>query len=137
LTTDAQVLETYLFDVAGQCLGYHFGISFEYRLNGRFSLLTEGCWKFIKIASFTGDTSAKNQVFSPDGEITYSFADTLNGILYHYDGLDEYTGHWQEKLIVENLEPPWYGIDFPTDIRKAFLDLGGFTFKIGLKIRLF
>lgn len=38
---------------------------------------------------------------------------------------------------VSNLEAPWVGADMPSDIRYAFLDPGGFTFKIGLKIGLF
>jgi hypothetical protein len=137
MTTSDQELATYVYDVSGHCPGYNCGISFEYRLNKRFSLFTEGCWKFIKIASFAGDASVEDLIFNSDGELAYSFADTLNGILYHYYGVDEYTGLWREKLLVESLEPPWYGIDLPTDIRKAFLDLGGFTFKVGLKIRLF
>lgn len=84
-----------------------------------------------------GNSLTETQVFDVAGNLTFINTSSTDGILYHYIGLDFSTGRMREKLVVENLDPPWYGIDLPTDIRRAFLDLGGFTLKIGLRIGLF
>ena len=132
-----QFLTSTLFDVRGRRLGTHAGIALEYRLNKRVSLVAGGQWRFAKIDMLKGNSLTETQVFDVAGNLTFINTSSTDGILYHYIGLDFSTGRMREKLVVENLDPPWYGIDLPTDIRRAFLDLGGFTLKIGLRIGLF
>jgi hypothetical protein len=74
--------------------------------------------------------------YDPEGTLVNMDTHSKQGPLFHYfgEGLDYGGGH--EKLIVN--EDFWQlGADSPYDIRKAFLDLGGLSFKIGLKIKLF
>lgn len=100
-------------------------------------MITEGQWRFVKINTLKGYRTRQTLSYDSDGSLVDSFNSSKSGILYHYIGLDFSTGEFREKLVVEDLEPPWGGVDLPTDIRNAFLDLGGFTFKIGLRVRLF
>jgi hypothetical protein len=125
-------------DVSGKQLGYHCGLALEYKFNGRFSAIIEGQYRFAKIRTFTGSISGYAEFYDPYGNLTGTDGGSIEGVFYHYIGDDyriPYSRH--EKLIVSNFPPPWYGADFPSDIRKAFLDLSGFTFKLGLKIGLF
>lgn len=126
------------YDVSGKCLGYHGGLALEYKFNSRFSMSMESQWRATKIRTFKGSISTYADSYDSSGNYLNSVSASLDGILFHYMGDSlriPYQRH--EKMIVENFDPPWYGIDIPSDIRHAFLDLGGFTFKIGLKIGLF
>jgi hypothetical protein len=130
-------LTTWTYDVGGQDLGYHLGIALEYKFNQRFSMIAEGQWRFAKITTFKGVETLEYQEFDADGVLFNSGNISTDGVLYHYIGQDFNNGEWVEKLLVSDLVPPWVGVDSPYDIRRAFLDLGGFTLKIGLRIRLF
>lgn len=130
-------LTTIAFDVQGRELGYQFGIALEYKFNKRFATIAEGQWRFAKISTFNGIHTLEAQGFDAYGNLIMTLNISTEGILYHYIGQDFENGRWHEKLLVTDLVPPWYGYDFPRDIRRAFLDLGGFTIKIGLRIRLF
>lgn len=134
---EEQSLTTFYWDVQGRQLGYHLGIALEYRFSRRFSMTTEGQWRFAKISTLQGSAITETQMFDAAGNLTNTATSSTDGILYHYFGQDFSTGQIREKLLVEDLDPPWVGIDLPTDIREAFLDLGGFSLKIGLRIRLF
>jgi len=136
--TEASALGRYIFNVTGRQVGYHCGLGLGYNLNERFSMIIEGQWRFAKIRYFKGNCFLQFAQYDAFGNLISVASESLEGILYHYIGDDlriPYERH--EKIILENIPAPWYGIDLPSDIRRAFLDLGGFTFRIGLKIGLF
>ena len=130
-------LTSFYTDVTGREIGYHCGLALEYKLNKKFSLLAESRWKFAKITTLSGNSCITHQAFDADGNLAFSDIITKEGILYHLIGTSLVLGVRHEKLVLEDLIPPWDGVDDPFDIRRAFLDLGGFVFKIGLRIRLF
>ncbi|HOW85039.1 MAG TPA: outer membrane beta-barrel protein [Candidatus Aminicenantes bacterium] len=130
-----QVIENY-WDVKGKCRGYHYGIGLEYRMNKRMSLLAEARWIQAKIETLSGEAQQNIRFYNPEGTLTETVTHTNEGPLFHYIGEDLDYGGWHEKLIVN--EEIWQvGTDGPYGIRQAFLDLSGFTLRIGLKIGLF
>jgi len=138
LPADTSSLGHTYFDVTGQRIGYHCGLALEYKFNERISMTVESQWRFAKIKSFKGSALTTDEQFDEYGNLLGSDSITEDGFLYHYIGDDlriNYSRH--EKIILTSLVPPWLGADSPSDIRKAFLDLSGFTFRIGLKIGLF
>lgn len=137
LPTDATDLTSFYFDVSGRRTGFHGGLAFEYEFNDRFSILAEGLWRSARIEHLTGSRSTQAQAWDSLGNLLFVAGDSEEGPLYHYLGEDLLTGQLHEWLLVNDFPPPWYGPDFPRDIREAFLDLSGFTFKIGLRIKLF
>ncbi len=135
---DNSALGQNYFNVTGRRIGYHCGLALEYKFNGRFSMTIESQWRFARIKSFKGSQLLTNESFDEYGNLILSESNTMEGILYHYMGDDLMVPNVRhEKLLLEDIAPPWYGVDNPSDIRKAFVDLSGFTFKIGLKIGLF
>lgn len=130
-------LGTFYFDVQGRKLGYHLGIALEYRFNKRFSMSMEGQWRFAEITTLSGIATLEAQEFDADGNLLQVISHSRTGILYHFIGQDFHNGEWVEKLLVTDLVPPFGGADMPYDIRQAFLDLGCFTLKVGLRIGLF
>jgi hypothetical protein len=126
-----------IFDVSGKRNGLHGGLALEYEFNYRFSILAEGRWRSAKIEHLTGRSSMLGQSWDQMGNPVWTDIGSKEGILYHLIGENLYTGREHEKLVLEDFPPPWFGVDLPHDIREAFLDLSGFTFKIGLRIKLF
>ena len=100
--------------------------------------MVAGNLRFAKIRTFDGHESILQDEFDGYGRILteYNINVSWEGILYHYIGDAYFINARHEKITVSRL-PPEAGIDSPSDVRKAFLDLGGFTFRIGLKIGLF
>lgn len=135
--SDGEWLSSFYWDVSGRRVGFHCGFALEYKFNDRFSMTAESQWRFAKINSLEGTIHITTQVFDEYGNLGLTFAGSDEGPLYHFYGQDLLLGVEIEKLHVTSLEVPFSGIDFPRDIRKAFLDLSGLTFKIGLRIRLF
>jgi len=133
---DSSYLGFMSFDVRGSTIGYHCGLALEYKINDRLILLAESQWQFAKIRSLDGSNFLAGYEYDALGNLVWTSSESWDGSLYHYTGEDEVLGPRTEKLMVPEFYP-WDGIDFPADERKATLDLGGFTFKIGLKIGLF
>jgi len=125
--------------VTGNQIGFHGGIGFEYKYTERVSLFAEGLWRLAKIRTLKGSITTHADAYDENGYLTGTYdTDIYQGILYHYSGEDLIVGGVRhEKLLVNDFPPPWIGTDLPADVRKAFLDLSGFTFRIGLKIGLF
>ena len=124
------------FSVKGKHIGYEGGIALEYVFNKRISLMMAGVWRFAKIGSFEGSWQSHLDSFDGYGSLTDTQNVTEEGFLYHYIGDSFYVDARHEKLILSSFFPE-YGIDMPFGQRKAFLDLGGFTLRIGVKIGLF
>lgn len=133
---DDRNIRIYDFDVSGRKIGFHCGAGLEWGINNRLYLLAGGQWNFSKITKFSGTDSVTQQSFDAQGQLIDSWSMIGEGILYHYIGEDEYLGKRREKLVVCNFFPE-IGYDFPSDVRKAFLSLRGFTFRIGIRIGLF
>ncbi len=128
--------EHYL-NVTGKQIGYHGGIALEYAFAKSVSLILAGDWRLAKIESFEGSELHHIDIFDGYGVLQESSDLTSNGFLYHLIGDAYYIwGVRHEKLILSSSFPD-YGVDNPFGQRKAFLDLGGFTFRIGVKISLF
>jgi hypothetical protein len=132
----ASIGSTYI-DVTGQTIGYHCGLALEYKISDRFSIMAESQWRMAKIRTLKGSSYTEQELYDSDHNLVDTINISVEGILYHYVGFDPWTGIPREKLKVSEIDPPWAGSDEPSDIRKAILDLSGFTFKIGLKIGLF
>jgi hypothetical protein len=130
-----QVMEN-SWDVKGRCHGYHYGLGLEYQINRRMSLMAESQWRHARVSALSGVEQWNVREYDPEGTLVNMDTHSKQGPLFHYFGEDLDYGGGHEKLIVN--EDFWQlGADSPYDIRKAFLDLGGLSFKIGLKIRLF
>jgi len=128
---DVNVVGNYNFNVSGRTTGYHCGVGLEYKFNDRFSMMAEGQWRFAKIHSLEGTGNRTTRLsYVSGGDIISSTSDSQEGYLYHYI----YDLYGYEELEVFENPDDVSGI---SEVRKATLDLGGFTFKIGLKIGLF
>ena len=106
-------------------IGVHSGIGVEFCPNKRFSFLVEIQGRYLKINNLKGTVQSETETASKATE----------GNLYSY----EY-GTWSTWFRGKNYndltiwrEPP-YGWG---DIRKAVLDLSGFSLRAGIRIRLF
>lgn len=136
--SDTSIIGREDIDVSGHGIGGHGGIALEYIFNRRISLIAAGDLRLAKIRTFDGHESIHQDVFDGYGGILtlYHIDVAWEGILYHYIGDSDYINARNEKITVSS-SPPEVGIDNPFGVRKAFLDLGGFTFRIGVKIGLF
>jgi hypothetical protein len=129
---DTDVIGNYHFDVSGHAAGFHCGVALEYEFNDRFSITAEGQWRFAKIKSLKGSSEYATRTSNVyGGDITSSDSDSQHGYLYHYI-VDLYG--WEELAVYSD---PSIAGDGVSGLRKAFLDLSGFTFRIGLRIGLF
>jgi hypothetical protein len=132
---DTDTVGSYVFNVTGKTMGYHCGVVLEYKFDDRFSMLAEAQLRFAKIKSLKGSgTYAERRCYVAGGNIISEESDTQEGYLYHYYE-DMYGVYFMEALQV--FSDPSAIEAYVTELRKATLDLNGFTFKIGLKIGLF
>lgn len=132
---DTMYLGYTFWDASGRTVGYHCGLGLEYRFNERFSMMTELQWRFVKIRTFKGHWVGYAEEYDEYGNLTGIHNSNTDGILYHYLAGGQFGTC--EKMTISDFPPPWVGVDDPHDIRHAFLDLGGFAFKMGLRVRLF
>jgi hypothetical protein len=128
--------EHYL-NVTGKQIGYHGGIALEYAFAKSVSLILAGDWRLAKIESFEGSELHHIDIFDGYGVLQESSDLTSNGFLYHLIGDADYIWDVRHEKLILSSSFPDYGYDNPFGQRKAFLDLGGFTFRIGVKIGLF
>jgi len=132
---DTDTIGSYVFNVTGKTMGYHCGVVLEYKFDDRFSMLAEAQLRFAKIKSLKGSgTYTEQRRYVAGHEIISEESDTQEGYLYHYYE-DMYGVYFMEALQV--FSDPSAIEAYVTELRKATLDLNGFTFKIGLKIGLF
>jgi hypothetical protein len=128
---DTDVVGNYHYDVSGHTTGFHCGAALEYKFDDRFSMLAEGLWTFAKIRSLYGGSEyASETSLVYGGDITSSNSSSEDGFLYHY--IENAFG-WEQLTFFSDPD----SVTGISELRKATLDLGGFTLKIGLKIGLF
>ena len=102
--------------------GFHGGIGLEYILNEEFSLLVDIQGRYVRIGNLRASGEYR--------EAAISFE--RSGVLYYFT-------YWHPIIEAK------YGIFYirqtdeegGDDIRKAILDLGGFSLRVGVKINLF
>jgi hypothetical protein len=106
-------------------LGFHGNINLEYNLSDKVILITEFQPRYVRISGFKGTLTATTS----EGE-----SHQVRGTLYYftYRGV----GGRSPALMISE-EPPQSPIDGYENVRKAVLDLSGFSLRIGLRIRLF
>ncbi len=107
-------------------VGVHGGIELDYHLTKAWSLVLETQMRYAQISDFSGTQYREGESGITDRE---------SGSIYYYTRLEFYTGN--RYADIEVMEPPGNGIEIPRNIRKATLDLSGFSFRIGIKLRLF
>lgn len=123
-------LTYHYFNVTGNGIGVQCGLALEYKIGERFSMIAEGVWRLAKIRSLKGAGTNESSTYDENGDIYSSSSDSIDGQLYHFT-------HDGASVALAVLEaPPEIFID-GADCGKASLNLGGFTFKIGLRIGLF
>lgn len=109
--------------------GFHSGIGLEYSLIKNFALVVEVQRRYAKIKNLNGIMR---------GEAKYSEGIYLEwkGALYFFNMWDLGIGTRYDDLEVWE-RPPDVSIRDLVDIRKAVLDLTGYSFRVGIRIRLF
>lgn len=101
-------------------IGFHGGIGLEINFHPRAALILEGRGRYGKISGFTGESHIKRSVLPP---ILIEDIDET-GTLYYLEG----EGH--SLLAFSEQKPTDY-----TTIREASLDISGFVFQAGLKVK--
>jgi len=114
------------WDLNSKGTGYHGGIGFEYTIAKNLDLILELQGKSAMIERLEG-----TEIFLGSG-----YSDSFYGSVYCYEKKDiitdkYYTGLWFYKEKPDFLPSPEY-----RNIRDAKLDLSGYFFKIGIRIRL-
>lgn len=108
-------------------LGFHGNIFVQYLLKNKFALVAEFQKRHAKINGLRGATKFLNG----DG---YSFE--TNGTLYYFTEWDYFIGVRHATLEIFEA-PPEGGVRWINDLRGARLDLGGYSIRIGINVRLF
>jgi opacity protein-like surface antigen len=125
-----------LIRVSGAAVGFHFKCGLEYRFSDRLSVLLGGRWRFARIGELSGDVQDTSYTYDTEGNLIRTESNSAVGNLYHLIEDDNIVGERVEKFVVRDSSPEW-GIGYPSDIRRAFIDLTGPGFEIGFRIRLF
>ena len=101
-------------------IGFHGGVGFEINFHPRAALILEGRGRYAKISGFNGKGNIRKSVLPP-----FQYDDIEeNGTLYYL----EENGH--PFLAFFEQEPTGY-----ETVRKATLDLSGFIFQAGIKVK--
>lgn len=101
-------------------IGLHGGISFEINFHPRAALILEGRGRYGKISGFTGNSYIKRSINPP--LIIEDIEE--KGTLYYLEGDGP-------PLLAFSEQKP---TDYKT-VREAIVDLGGFVFQAGLKVK--
>ena len=101
-------------------IGFHGGVGFEINFHPRAALILEGRGRYAKISGFNGKSNIRISINPP-----YEIKDIQEkGTLYYIEG----DGH--PFLAFFEQEPTGY-----ETVRKATLDLSGFIFQAGIKVK--
>lgn len=101
-------------------IGFHGGVGFEVNFHQRAALILECRGRYAKISGFNGKSNIKKSILPP-----FEFENIEeNGTLYYL----EENGH--PFLAFFEQEPTGY-----ETVRKATLDLSGFIFQAGIKVK--
>ncbi len=109
---------------SGGDFGFHGGIGFEYSISENVILLIEGAGRYAKIKGFEG-TRNRND--------SNNWSDSIDGRYYTLERLTGSQG-WVKRTNVFTEKPSG---DDVRNVRDPEIDFSGFTFRIGIKLRLF
>jgi opacity protein-like surface antigen len=103
-------------------VGFHGGLGFEYNMTGSIALYAEGMGRYLKIKDwqFEGTTTYSSGVLESSGTVWYT-EELLEPLGKYYPGL-------------QILEQKPFGPNY-RNVRKAAIDLSGFSFRVGIRIR--
>lgn len=104
----------------------HAGLEIDFKILRTLTFVAEAQWRYAKINNFCG-------TIYYEGKNPGSYYED-RGFLYYYTRLEFYTGDRYADLIIPY---PKTVIEFPAGIRKATLDLSGYSIRLGLKVNLF
>ncbi len=140
----AQFLKIYIIDPAGFpsgseeywvtkrnfSLGFHGNVVLEYYFTRRLALAAELQQRFVKIRGLKGILKSNS--------IPPQFYYEESGTLYYFTEWDLLIIEWARHARLTVWSKIWEGsVTERHDIRKAVLDLSGYSFRIGIRIRLF
>lgn len=108
-------------------LGFHGGLGIEYSLAKRLDLVAELQLRYAVISNFRGFVRRENSIGGYDES---------TGFLYYYTMFDLFLGARYADIEVWEKPPDYTVIDI-ADVRKAKIDLSGFSFRMGIRIGLF
>lgn len=108
--------------------GFHGGIGLEYSLKKNFALVVEVQRRYAKLKDLKA-------IIQREGRYSGGIHE-YKGTLYYFNLWDLGIGTRYDDLTVWE-EPPEISIKDIVDVRKAVLDLSGFSLRVGLKIKLF
>ncbi len=118
-------------------IGFHGGLELSANLTRRLALIAGAIWRVAKTGHLQGVAQGNSNSYDAEGNLWNTTSRQFSGILYSYFADDLLIGARYEKLELSPIRPKEGGIDFISDIRKANLDLSGYSILIGLRIRLF
>ncbi len=107
-------------------LGFHCGFGVEYSLMRNLALVAEMQGRYVKIKGFKARAHY---------EYCHSVPSEETGTLYYFTKWDLGIGARYADLIVWE-KPPYGTLYDEADIRKAVLDLSGFSLRFGVRIKL-
>lgn len=108
-------------------LGFHGNVAFEYQLNHKLALVAEFQYRLSKISGFKG-TLKRDSIHAEKSE--------KSGTLFYYTEWNYFIGIRLPTLEIwpESPNDPYKWIN---DVRKASLDVSGYSMRIGINIRIF
>ena len=107
----------------GEGFGFHGGMGLELDVFKNIAIVVEGYGRYAKIKELEGDRDW-SMSFGPPG--------SWKGGLYYFESDAPYG--WLPNITISDKNPSQ---PFRRNVRKAAVDLSGFTLRIGFKIRLF
>ena len=107
---------------------FHTGISLELSITKKFAIVAEAQVRQAKMKNLKGKEWKESKNFGIHGED--------KGTLYYFNKWDIGIGTRYDDLTVWK-EPPFASIYSITDVRKAVLDLNGYSVRAGIRIKLF
>lgn len=109
-------------------IGFHGGAGIEYLLSKSLALVAELQLRHAVLRDFKGFAEDDNKYLGPH--------DARYGFLYYHTKEDLFLGARYADIEVWEI-PPDYSPEFIANIRKAKLDLSGFSLRMGIRIGLF
>jgi hypothetical protein len=115
---------TWATDICGT-IGAHVGVEIDIPITKAIALVTE----------FQGWYARVNKLYGSLLEETiYGGYDEYRGPLYFFTRSDDYTGDRYAVIQTAYVGPIW---DFPANVRLSSFDLSRYSFRIGIKFKLF
>jgi hypothetical protein len=107
--------------------GFHGNVAWEYQLNHKLALLAEFQYRLSKMGTFKGNIKTEDKYGNKYEE---------TGTLYYFTEWNYFVATRLSTLEIMEA-PPEGGVRWIEDIRKATLDLSGYSIRTGIKIKLF